>query len=185
MTNMTRRAYAASLGLAKPDTVGRLSAAAKEAIVKAELSGMVFADNAPARKSPTVHVASATTPKAESKSVGYVDPKAVRVWAKLHGIDVNARGRLSKDVVELFLMDHPEAESKEQTVSVRSGKDIRPHAARTRSPRTDYSAYYRGKRIRLSENEACKCGVSLSHCKCGSPSSSVWTSPFGPDRLDS
>lgn len=168
MTNMTRRAYAASLGLAKPDTVGRLSAAAKEAIVQAELKGMVFADNAPKASKPRVaRVAGA--PKADAPKLGYVDPKAVRVWAALNGIEVNARGRLSRDVVELFLMDHPDAESKETQVKVKPGKDIRPHAARTRSSRTDYSATYRGKLIRLSENEVCKCGVSLSHCACGSP----------------
>lgn len=31
-----------------------------------------------------------------------VDPKAVRAWAKENGIDVNARGRISAEVVEQF-----------------------------------------------------------------------------------
>lgn len=171
MTNMTRRAYAASLGLAKADTVGRMSADAHAAIAKAELDGMVFADKAPATKVRTVSVKSgeAKAVKEAVKPLGYVDPKMVRTWAKANGIEVNARGRLAREVVELFLMDHPNAESKETTVSVRSGKDIRPHAERTRSARTDYTAHFGTKLIRLSENEVCTCGVSLSHCKCGSP----------------
>lgn len=167
MTNMTRRAYAASLGLAKADTVGRMSADAHAAIAKAELEGMVFADKAPATKVRVPRVKAAAAEPV--KPLGYVDPKMVRTWAKAHGIEVNARGRLAREVVELFLMDHPAAESKETSVKVKPGKDIRPHAARTRSRRTDYSAHLMGKTIRLSENEVCKCGVSLSHCKCGSP----------------
>lgn len=45
----TRREYAASLGLAKPNTRGRLSKEAHEAIAKAEADGMVFTDNAKAK----------------------------------------------------------------------------------------------------------------------------------------
>jgi hypothetical protein len=45
----TRREYAASLGLAKPNTRGRLSKEAHEAIAKAEAEGMVFTDQPKAK----------------------------------------------------------------------------------------------------------------------------------------
>lgn len=49
----TRREYAASLGLAIPNTRGRLSKEAHEAIAKAESEGMVFTDQ-PKGKPKTV-----------------------------------------------------------------------------------------------------------------------------------
>lgn len=160
----TRRAYAASLGLAKAEGRGRLSAAALEAIAEMEANGMVFEDTAAskarAEKSKTVPVVKA----------GAFDAKKVRAWATSVGLPVNARGRLSAEVMDAYRKANPEDKPSETREHIRVvGKDIRPTAARTRSSRTDYSAVLFGKTIRLSEREACKCGYSLSHCSCGSP----------------
>jgi subtilisin family serine protease len=157
--NLTRRAYAVSLGLAK-ESRGRMSAKAYEAIASAEKSGMVFADT---EATPRKVIAAA--PKA-----GQFDAKAVRSWAKSKGLQVNARGRLSAEVLAAYKADNPEVKVAAPGVHVKvTGKDVRPHAAPTRSSRTEYTAWYGNKRIVLSEREACKCGYSLSHCKCGSP----------------
>lgn len=48
----TRREYAASLGLAKPNTRGRLSREAHAAIAAAEAEGMVFDDQPKAKAEP-------------------------------------------------------------------------------------------------------------------------------------
>lgn len=157
---MTRRAYAASLGLAKADARGRMSADAHAAIAKAESEGKVFSDT---NATPRKVVASA--PKA-----GQFDAKKVRAWAASKGLSVNARGRLSAEVLAAFKADNPEVAPAAPGVLVKvAGKDIRPHANPTRSSRTEYIAWFGNKRIMLSEREACKCGYSLSHCKCGSP----------------
>jgi len=157
--NMTRRAYAVSLGLAK-ESRGRMSAAAYEAIAEAEKSGKVFADT-----DATPRKVVKAAPKA-----GQFDAKTVRAWAKSVGIEVNARGRLSAEVLDAYSKANPEVKPAAPGVHVKvTGKDVRPHAAPTRSSRTEYFAYYGNKRIKLSEREACKCGYSLSHCSCGSP----------------
>jgi hypothetical protein len=159
----TRRAYAASLGLAKAEGRGRLSAAALEAIAEMEAGGMVFEDTAASKarseKSKTVTV-----------KAGEFDAKKVRAWATSNGISVNARGRLSAEVLDAYRKANPDVKPSETREHIKIvGKDIRPTAARTRSNRTDYTAVLYGKTIRLSEREACKCGYSLSHCSCGSP----------------
>lgn len=160
MSAMTRRAYAVSLGLAK-DARGRMSKAAYDAIAKAEAGGMVFAD----ADAPVKRAAVKAAPKA-----GQFDAKAVRSWAKSKGLQVNARGRLSAEVLAAYKADNPEVTPAAPGVKVKvTGKDVRPHAAPTRSSRTEYFAWYGNKRIVLSEREACKCGYSLSHCSCGSP----------------
>lgn len=158
--NMTRRAYAASLGLAKEGARGRMSADAHAAIAKAEAEGKVFSDtNATPRK------VVATAPKA-----GQFDAKTVRAWAASKGLSVNARGRLSAEVLAAYKADNPEVKPEAPGTHVKViGKDVRPHAAPTRSSRTEYIAWFGNKRIVLSEREACKCGYSLSHCRCGSP----------------
>lgn len=157
---MTRRAYAVSLGLAK-DARGRMSAKAYEAIASAEKSGMVFADSeAPAR---------AKVVKAAPKA-GQFDAKVVRAWAASKGLSVNARGRLSAEVLAAYKADNPEVKPAEPGVHVKvTGKDVRPHAAPTRGSRTEYVAWFGNKRIVLGEREVCKCGYSLSHCHCGTP----------------
>lgn len=158
--NMTRRAYAVSLGLAK-ESRGRMSADAYAAIAKAEAEGMVFSDAA----APVKRAAVKTAPKA-----GQFDAKEVRAWAASKGMTVSARGRLSAEVLAAYKADNPEVKPAAPGVHVKvTGKDVRPHAAPTRSSRTEYTAWYGNKRIRLSEREACKCGYSLSHCSCGSP----------------
>lgn len=158
--NMTRRAYAVSLGLAK-ESRGRMSAEAYAAIEKAEANGMVFSDAAAPAKRAAVKAA----PKA-----GQFDAKTVRAWAKTVGIEVNSRGRLSAEVLDAYRKANPEVKPAAPGVHVKvTGKDVRPHAAPTRSSRTEYFAWYGNKRIVLSEREACKCGYSLSHCSCGSP----------------
>lgn len=158
--NMTRRAYAASLGLAKEGARGRMSAEAHAAIAKAEGEGKVFSDtNATPRK------VVAAAPKA-----GQFDAKTVRAWAASKGLSVNARGRLSAEVLAAYKADNPEVRPEAPGTHVKViGKDVRPHAAPYRSSRTEYIAWYGNKRIVLSEREACKCGYSLSHCRCGSP----------------
>lgn len=159
--NMTRRAYAASLGLAKADARGRMSAEAHKAIADAELAGKVFSDsNAPARK----------VVKTEVKAGAY-DAKAIRVWAASNGITVNTRGRLSSEILDAYAKANPTITPEVVTPGVKvTGKDVRPHAVAKRSPRTEYTAFDRkGKRWTLNEREACKCGYSLSHCSCGSP----------------
>jgi hypothetical protein len=158
--NMTRRAYAASLGLAKEGARGRMSAEAHAAIAKAEGEGKVFSDtNATPRK------VVAAAPKA-----GQFDAKTVRAWAASKGLSVNARGRLSAEVLAAYKADNPEVKPEAPGTHVKViGKDVRPHAAPYRSSRTEYIAWYGNKRIVLSEREACKCGYSLSHCRCGSP----------------
>jgi hypothetical protein len=158
--NMTRRAYAASLGLAKEGARGRMSADAHAAIAKAEAEGKVFSDT---NATPRKVVASA--PKA-----GQFDAKTVRAWAASKGLSVNARGRLSAEVLAAYKADNPEVKAEAPGTHVKViGKDVRPHAAPTRSSRTEYIAWFGNKRIVLSEREACKCGYSLSHCRCGSP----------------
>lgn len=158
--NMTRRAYAASLGLAKEGARGRMSADAHAAIAKAEAEGKVFSDT---NATPRKVVASA--PKA-----GQFDAKAVRTWAKSNGIEVNSRGRLSAEVLDAYRKANPEVKAEAPGTHVKViGKDVRPHAAPRRSSRTEYIAWFGNKRIVLSEREACKCGYSLSHCACGSP----------------
>ncbi|UVK61106.1 Lsr2-like DNA bridging protein [Streptomyces phage Angela] len=158
--NMTRRAYAVSLGLAK-DARGRMSSAAYEAIAKAEAGGMVFSD----AQAPVKRAAVKSAPKA-----GQFEAKAVRAWAASKNMAVSARGRISAEVLAAYKADNPEIKPAAPGVHVKvTGKDVRPHAAPTRSHRTEYIAWYRGKRIILSEREACKCGYSLSHCGCGSP----------------
>lgn len=158
--NMTRRAYAASLGLAKEGARGRMSAEAHAAIAKAEGEGKVFSDtNATPRK------VVATAPKA-----GQFDAKTVRAWAASKGLSVNARGRLSAEVLAAYKADNPKVKAEAPGTHVKVvGKDVRPHAAPYRSSRTEYVAWFGNKRIILSEREACKCGYSLSHCRCGSP----------------
>lgn len=158
--NMTRRAYAASLGLAKEGARGRMSAEAHAAIAKAEGEGKVFSDtNATPRK------VVAAAPKA-----GQFDAKTVRAWAASKGLSVNARGRLSAEVLAAYKADNPEVKAEAPGTHVKVvGKDVRPHAAPYRSSRTEYIAWFGNKRIVLSEREACKCGYSLSHCRCGSP----------------
>lgn len=162
----TRRAYAASLGLAKADGRGRLSAAALAAIEEMESNGMVFEDSAAAKERSV----KAKEPKTVTVKAGAFDAKKVRAWAKGMGLEVNARGRLSGDILDAYRKANPDDKPSETREHIRVvGKDIRPTAPRTRSPRTDYSAVLFGKTIRLSEREACKCGYSLSHCSCGSP----------------
>lgn len=159
--NMTRRAYAASLGLAKEGARGRMSAEAHAAIAKAEGEGKVFSDtNATPRK------VVAAAPKA-----GQFDAKTVRAWAASKGLSVNARGRLSAEVLAAYKADNPEVKAEAPGTHVKVvGKDVRPHAPARRSPRTEYTATDRkGKAWKLSEREVCKCGWSLSHCGCGSP----------------
>lgn len=158
--NMTRRAYAVSLGLAK-DARGRMSSAAYEAIAKAEADGMVFSD----AQAPVKRAAVKAAPKA-----GQFEAKAVRAWAASKGMNVSSRGRISAEVLAAYKADNPEVKPAAPGVHVKvTGKDVRPHAAPTRSHRTEYTAWYRGKRLILSEREVCKCGYSLSHCGCGSP----------------
>lgn len=159
--NMTRRAYAASLGLAEVGKRGRMSVAANEAIAAAEKSGKTFTDSGVVRK-----VVKDTTVKA-----GAYDAKKVRTWAASVGIAVNARGRLSSEVLDAFAKANPTVPAEVVVSGVKvTGKDVRPHAPAKRSPRTEYLAVDRkGKTWRFSEREACKCGYSLSHCACGSP----------------
>jgi len=158
--SMTRRAYAVSLGLAK-DARGRMSAAAYEAIASAEKNGMVFTD--------AVTVSRAKVVKAAPKA-GQFDAKTVRAWAASKGLTVSARGRISAEILTAYKADNPDVKPAEPGVHVKvTGKDVRPHAAPTRSPRTEYVAWFGNKRIMLTEREVCKCGYSLSHCHCGSP----------------
>lgn len=158
---MTRRAYAASLGLAKLGVRGRMSADAYAAIEKAEAGGMTFSDSAAPAKRAAVKVA----PKA-----GQFDAKAVRAWAVSKGLNVSSRGRISAEVLAAYKADNPEVKPAAPGAKVVvSGKDVRPHRERVRSARTEYIAWYRGKRLLLSEREVCKCGASLSHCYCGTP----------------
>lgn len=157
--NMTRRAYAVSLGLAK-ESRGRMSVAAYEAIASAEKSGKVFADT-----DSTPRKVIAAAPKA-----GQFEAKAVRAWAATKGLTVSARGRISAEVLAAYKSDNPTVTPAAPGVHVKvTGKDVRPHANPTRSSRTEYTAWYGNKRLVLSEREACKCGYSLSHCSCGSP----------------
>lgn len=159
----TRREYAASLGLAKADGRGRLSAAALEAIAEMEANGMVFEDTAASK-------ARAEKSKTVTVKAGAFDAKKVRAWAKSVGLEVNSRGRLSAEVMDAYGKANPEDKPSETREHIRVvGKDIRPTAPRTRSHRTEYTAELFGKRIVLNEREACKCGYSLSHCSCGSP----------------
>lgn len=160
--NMTRRAYAATLGLAKADARGRMSAEAHVAIAEAEKSGKVFSDSKAQERIKTVKAA----PKA-----GQFDAKAVRVWAKSKGINVNPRGRLSAEVLAAFKADNPEVAPAAPGALVKViGKDIRPTAPRRRPAGTEYTAVDRkGKHWTFTEREACKCGVSLAYCRCGSP----------------
>ena len=160
--NMTRRAYAAQLGLAKADARGRMSAEAHVAIAEAEKSGKVFSDSTAQERVKAVKAA----PKA-----GEFDAKAVRAWATSKGMTVNARGRLSAEVLAAFKADNPEvAPAAPGTLVKVVGKDIRPTAPRRRAAGTEYTAVDRkGKNWTLSEREACKCGASLMYCRCGSP----------------
>jgi hypothetical protein len=159
--NMTRRAYAATLGLAKADARGRMSGDALAAIAAAEKSGKVFSDSGKSTARKVV----ASAPKA-----GQFDAKTVRAWAASKGLSVNARGRLSAEVLAAYKADNPEVKPQAPGTHVKVvGKDVRPHAVPTRSSRTEYFAWYGNKRIVLSEREVCKCGYSLSHCGCGSP----------------
>lgn len=162
----TRRAYAASLGLAKADGRGRLSKEALAAIEEMEANGMVFEDSAAAKE----RAVKAKEPKAVTVQAGEFNAKAVRAWALSVGMPVNTRGRLSADVFEAYRKANPNVKPSETREHIRVvGKDTRPHAAPTRSARTEYFAWYGNKRIKLSPREACKCGYSLSHCQCGSP----------------
>jgi hypothetical protein len=43
-----------------------------------------------------------TRPRGRKGSTGAFDPKAVREWANSHGLDINARGRISSVIVEQF-----------------------------------------------------------------------------------
>lgn len=160
--NMTRRAYAASLNLAKADARGRMSAEAHEAIALAESNGTVFSDSAAQARVKVVKAA----PKA-----GEFDARKVREWAKSKGLTVNARGRLSAEVLAAFKADNPEvAPAAPGTLVKVVGKDIRPTAPRRRPAGTEYTAVDRkGKHWTFSEREACKCGASLMYCRCGSP----------------
>lgn len=160
--NMTRRAYAATLGLAKADARGRMSAEAHAAIALAESTGTVFSDSTAQARVKVVKAA----PKA-----GEFDARKVREWAKSKGLTVNARGRLSAEVLAAFKADNPEVAPAAPGTHVKViGKDIRPTAPRRRSARTEYTAVDRkGKTWNLSEREACKCGASLMYCRCGSP----------------
>ena len=65
----TRREYAASLGLAKPNTRGRLSKEAHEAIAKAESEGMVFTDSAKAPKTQTLSPTPLSLPKPKPETI--------------------------------------------------------------------------------------------------------------------
>lgn len=159
----TRREFAASLGLAKADGRGRLSAAALAKIAEMEEMGMVFEDTAASK-------ARAEKSKTVTVRAGAFDAKKVRAWAKSVGLEVNSRGRLSAEVMEAYGKANPEDKPSETREHIRVvGKDIRPTAPRTRSSRTEYIAYFGNKRLILNEREACKCGYSLSHCSCGSP----------------
>jgi hypothetical protein len=156
--NMTRRAYAVSLGLAE-NKRGRMSKAANDACDAAVAGGMVFADSGTPRK------VIASAPKA-----GQFDAKTVRAWATSKGLNVSARGRISAEVLTAYKADNPEVKPSEPGVHVKViGKDIRPHAEPTRGSRTEYIAHFGNKRLILSEREVCKCGYSLSHCHCGTP----------------
>lgn len=159
----TRREYLAELGLAKRDGRGRLSAAGLEKIAEMEAMGMVFSDSV---------VAKERSVKAKTVTVkaGAFDARTVRNWAKSVGMPVNERGRLSGEILEAYRKANPEVKPSETREHIRViGKDIRPTAPRTRSKRTEYIAWLGNKRMVLGENEACKCGYSLSHCSCGSP----------------
>lgn len=159
---MTRREYAASLGLAQMGVRGRMSKAAYDACDAAAAKGLVeFTDAQASVKRAAVKAA----PKA-----GQFDAKTVRAWAKTVGIEVNSRGRLSAEVLDAYRKANPEVKPSEPGVHVKvTGKDVRPAAAPTRSSRTEYFVWYGNKRIKVTEREACKCGYSLSHCSCGSP----------------
>lgn len=159
----TRREFAASLGLAKADGRGRLSAAALAKIAEMEEMGMVFEDTAASK-------ARAEKSKTVTVKAGAFDAKKVRAWAKSVGLPVNERGRLSSEIMEAYGKANPDVKPSETRENIRVvGKDIRPTAPRTRSSRTEYIAYFGNKRLILNEREACKCGYSLSHCSCGSP----------------
>lgn len=155
----SRREYAASLGLAEMGKRGRMSAKAYEAIEAAEKGGMVFSDTGVVRKAAAVVKA------------GAYDAKAVRAWAASKGLTVNARGRLSGEILDAYAKDNPTVKAEVVTAGVKvTGKDVRPHVPAKRGPRTEYVAVDRkGKTWKFSEREACKCGYSLSHCGCGSP----------------
>jgi hypothetical protein len=71
----TRREYAASLGLAKADGRGRLSAAALEKIAEMESMGMVFTDSAAAKER-------SVKAKTVTVKAGAFDARTVRNWAK-------------------------------------------------------------------------------------------------------
>ena len=156
----TRREYAATLGLAKLGVRGRMSREAYAAIEAAEAAGTVFADTGVVR-----------TNKPAAVKAGAYDAKKVRAWAKANGIEVNARGRISGEILEAYAKANPDVKAEAISgVKVSTGKDVRPAAPATRGPNTEYLAVDRkGKVWRFNEREACKCGYSLSHCSCGSP----------------
>lgn len=74
----TRREYAASLGLAKPNTRGRLSREAHAAIDKAEQEGMVFTDAA----KPAKVIKTANLPKPTPLSLPAAKPETIKHFVR-------------------------------------------------------------------------------------------------------
>jgi hypothetical protein len=123
MSNLTKRDYLASLGLAKAGVVGRFSKDALAALAKAEAEGMTFAltaseaaaaeraakaaakaaskpavvTPAPAAPKPAVSLVKAPAPTQT------VIPKEVRSWAAANGYKVGERGRIDGKVVAAYL----------------------------------------------------------------------------------
>lgn len=44
-----------------------------------------------------------------ARPAGRPDPKAVRAWAKDQGMDINERGRVSKEIFDAYVKEHPNA----------------------------------------------------------------------------
>jgi hypothetical protein len=180
---VTKREWLVLQGLAKPGR-GKFSNAAKEALAKAEASGTVFADPAPAAKSDKPRTVKAPkAPKAPevAQEKSTADPAAVRKWAKENGVTVSERGRVSEDTKLAYekAMDAQGGEVIQSTPGSRGEKDVRQHAPLLVSVDTVWAGSNNKPVKGVSYKTACSdSGVSIGYC--GEPTHRVVT----PDMLE-
>jgi len=176
----TKREWLVEQNLATPGR-GRFSREANAALDKAISEGIVFDDNTPAKiPSPRI-TATDSTVKVRVVGGGPVpipresyNPKDVRAWAKGKGIPVGERGRIDHSIVAQYLADSkvipsPRPPAKEY-VSGDTGKFV-PNVLPSTYPWDTKFKYTdeSGKTFIVGSRNACRCGVSLSECRCGNP----------------
>lgn len=96
----TRKEYLVTKGLANAGR-GRISEAGHKALDAARAKGITFSDDVPKPKAKPREV-KVHAPKPVISKKDY-DPAAVREWAKKNGHDVSERGRVSHELVALYL----------------------------------------------------------------------------------